>query len=725
MTLRIGLLAEGERRAMELEREVRQLRARLDDLSREAEVRPAADERATRALFATVARFFQELAEGATEEARGYGFGPGLRATLDDLRARLPALALSRPPAVAGTLVVVAATAPVEVVHRCLGALHAAGVDAAAELLVLDAGDADPAGALLPSLVAGLRYEHCAAAGLVGAMAAVLRDAAAPVVALVDPSVEVTLHWLAELRDTLAREDRAAAVGGLVVDADGLIRHGGFRVGPGGMLGDPALFADAALAEQRAMRPVDALGAFALVLDRAAALRAGNLDPAFQGLSHATIALCARLRARGDRVLVQPSAAVRWGGGKAAHPTPVVPDLSEPTEDARRLRLLLLEMAAPDPVVGHALFVDDAVPRPDRDAGSVVAIEQMCALRDLGWSVTFAPARAMAAEPADRRRLERLGVTVAEPPRYPSVTHVLRAHGAALGLVWVTRHGNAAVIGPAARELAPDAKLVFAPADLHFLREQREADLAARRRGTAAGLRATRERELACVRAADATVLLSDHERELLATEIDPARLHLLRWIARVAPPGPGFEARDGVLFVGGFAHRPNVDAVLWYARDILPLLRGARAGLVLHIVGADPPAEVAALAAEDVVVHGWVADVTELLARVRLTVAPLRYGAGFKGKVATSLAHGVPVVATGVALEGTGLDDGDGVVLADAPEAFAAAVRRVHDDAAGWPALSARAAERVRALYGPADAREVLRRLLTGLGLPVAPATL
>ena len=99
--------------------------------------------------------------------------------------------------------------------------------------------------------------------------------------------------------------------------------------------------------------------------------------------------------------------------------------------------------------------------------------------------------------------------------------------------------------------------------------------------------------------------------------------------------------------------------------------------------------------------------------------MAPLRYGAGFKGKVATSLAHGVPVVGTTIALEGTGLEPGDGIALADDPAAFAAEVVRLHQDELDWTVLAECGVQRCRDLYSPEAALEVYRRLLTDLGLP------
>jgi glycosyltransferase involved in cell wall biosynthesis len=723
VVLRIGRQAEAEQRIAELERHVRLLRGRVDELLREAGERPAAEERAARALFATVAGFFQELADGTDDAVRGFGLGRGLQATFDALLATLPALALDHPSGRPQALVLVPASAAVESVHRCLAALHAAGVDRSADLLVIDPGEADARNALLPGLVRGVRYEHCGAGRLAEACNAALRRSQAPTVAFVDPQVDVTPQWFDELRATLAREPDAAMVGGVVLGAEGLLQHGGFAIESDARLRDLGQFAEADRAERRFLRAVDAVASLACLADRERVLAAGGLEPGYTRLDYAVVGLCARLRADGGSVLLQPSARALWVSGQNVDAARIVPDVTGSDENARQLRLALLasvERAGTDGrgFVGHALVVDDTVPRPDRDAGSVVTLEQMLVLRRLGWRVTFAPANDQAVTPHDRHRLERLGIEAALPPEHPSVTQYLQDFGEDLDLVQVGRHTNATVLEPRVREFAPRAKLLFAPHDLHFLREAREAEVAGRRAETPARKR-LRAEEVACVRSADATLVMSDHELKLLAAETEPAKLHLLRWVAQPKSEIPDFASRDGLLFVGNFAHRPNIDAVQWYATAILPVLRRRRPGLVLHVVGSDPPREVATLAGPDIEVHGWVRDLETLLGRVRLSIAPLRYGAGFKGKVAVSLAQGVPVVGTALAMEGTGLEPGDGVAVADTPQAFAAAVVRLHDDATVWETQSRRALERVAALYSPAAAASVYRRMLSGLGLP------
>ena len=696
--LRLGRRSAQEARLLELERQVALMQTRLEHALRASEREAEAESRAASRLFATVGAFFQNLAEGVPAT----GSAASLAETLATLRRELTPLALRAPAHPVATLAV--APGSVADIHACLAALHEAEIDAVADIVLLDPGRDDPAAALLPALVANLRSGPAAAAA-VASFGRVLAEADTRFVALVDPRVRVRRFWLDALAATLEAEPRAALAGSTAERPDGLLHHAGLELGHDRRLRELGRLAPARLPEHRFLRPVDALAPLALLVRPGDVAEAGGLDAGYASFAAAIADLCLRLRERSRDVLLQPGAAVVWAGPEATAPDP---------EDFRRLGLSLAMRTARAPLfVGQALVVDARLPVPDRDAGSVETFEQMLVLRRLGWGVLFAAAQEKAPGEAERRRLERAGIEVADPEA--GIADLLRTRGRDIDLVHLHRHVTCALVLPLLRELAPGAKIVFSPADLHFLREQRQADVTGD--GDAARIAVVRERELACVREADATLLCSDHERDLLEAEVGPERLHLLRWIARATADIKAFPGRDGLVFVGNFRHAPNVDAVLWYARDIHPLL--FERGIRLDVIGADPPPSVLALEAPGIRVRGWVEDLEQALGAARLSIAPIRYGAGFKGKIASSLAAGLPVVATPVALEGTGLADGDGVALADDPAAFAAAILRLHDDEAAWRGLSARATERVGALYAPSRADAVFRALLADLGLP------
>jgi glycosyltransferase involved in cell wall biosynthesis len=174
------------------------------------------------------------------------------------------------------------------------------------------------------------------------------------------------------------------------------------------------------------------------------------------------------------------------------------------------------------------------------------------------------------------------------------------------------------------------------------------------------------------------------------------------------------FAARSDLVFVGGFQHPPNVDAVCWFVAEVMPLLRddGGEA-MRLHVIGSKVPPQVLALACDDVVVHGFVADIEPYLDGCRLSVAPLRYGAGVKGKINMAMSYGLPVVATAVAVEGMHLQSGSDVLVADSAVDFAAAIRRAYHDAELWQNLSDRGLANVREHFSFDAARAALVRVL------------
>jgi glycosyltransferase involved in cell wall biosynthesis len=175
----------------------------------------------------------------------------------------------------------------------------------------------------------------------------------------------------------------------------------------------------------------------------------------------------------------------------------------------------------------------------------------------------------------------------------------------------------------------------------------------------------------------------------------------------------PPWQARRGLLFIGGFQHPPNVDAMLWYAREILPHVRRLLQGVKTYVVGSRVPASVRSLAAEDFAILGHVPDIDPYLAGCRVSIAPLRYGAGVKGKINSAMSYGLPVVATTPSVEGMHLAHGRDVLVADEPEAFAAAIARLYEDRVLWERLSAAGRENVERHFSRAVARESLGALL------------
>jgi O-antigen biosynthesis protein len=257
-------------------------------------------------------------------------------------------------------------------------------------------------------------------------------------------------------------------------------------------------------------------------------------------------------------------------------------------------------------------------------------------------------------------------------------------------------------------------RIVVDSVDVHFLRERREAEIQGQLAARAAELASRERQELAVYAQADAVVTVTDSDAAALRQRGIQTRLVT---IPNVHPPvdaqTPPFDARRGLLFVGNFAHMPNIDAVRWFCAEVLPLVRRRLPDVPLHIVGASPPDEVKTLARDGVVVTGYVPEVAPYLDACRVSVAPLRYGAGMKGKIGDALARGVPVVTTSVGAEGMALVHGEHVLVADDPRSFAAAVVDLHSDRATWERLAAASRRHVQDQYGPDAVARTLRELL------------
>jgi hypothetical protein len=161
---------------------------------------------------------------------------------------------------------------------------------------------------------------------------------------------------------------------------------------------------------------------------------------------------------------------------------------------------------------------------------------------------------------------------------------------------------------------------------------------------------------------------------------------------------------------VGGFRHPPNADAVLFFCRQVLPLVRRALPDVTVTLVGDAPPKEVRALSSPAITVTGWVPDVEPYLASHCVAIAPLRYGAGLKGKIVQAMGAGLPVVTTTVGAEGMELLHGGTALIADSPEGFAEAIARLCTDQDLHARLSRNGVAHARARWDPG---EVTRRLL------------
>ena len=214
------------------------------------------------------------------------------------------------------------------------------------------------------------------------------------------------------------------------------------------------------------------------------------------------------------------------------------------------------------------------------------------------------------------------------------------------------------------------------------------------------------------MRECDLTLVVSAAEKILLAREVPAARVEVLSNVHEIYGCRRAFGARKDLVFVGSFQHPPNIDAVQWFTREVFALVR-AQAPIQLHIIGNNAPPAIAQLTMDGVNVHGYVKDLAPFMDGCRVSVAPLRVGAGVKGKINMAMSYGLPVVATTTAVEGMHVRAGEDILVADTPQEFAAAILRVYSDEALWQTLSANGLDNVRTHFSFDAARKALQAIL------------
>jgi glycosyltransferase involved in cell wall biosynthesis len=282
---------------------------------------------------------------------------------------------------------------------------------------------------------------------------------------------------------------------------------------------------------------------------------------------------------------------------------------------------------------------------------------------------------------------------------------VLRRLKTPVDLIYLHRYSNASKYAGMVRQHFPKARILYNVADLHFLRAERQAKLEndPQLREKAEQLRRL---ELGAMSFVDAVLVHSAAEAELLREIAPGVAVHVVPWtvpLRELIGKAPRKTcAKPAMAFIGGYGHPPNVDAAQWAAKNVMPLVRPQVPGIELLLVGSRMPSEVSSLAAKDIVPLGFVPSLDSVFERVRLTIAPLRFGAGLKGKVLESMAAGVPCVMTPVAAEGLDLPEELAWLVGDEPDLLADRIAELCRDEARYQRIAKACKEHIAANYAP-----------------------
>lgn len=563
------------------------------------------------------------------------------------------------------------------------------------------------------------------------------RAAAGGFIFLLNNDTEVQPGWLTASVNYAKARSECGIVGSKLVYADKTLQEAGgiiFNDGNGWNFGRNHNPADTRF---NFVREVDYCSGAALLIKRVVWEKAGGLDMRYAPAYYEDTDLCFTSRSLGYKVYYHPHSVVVHHEGKTAGT-----DLSSGFKKYQAINrekfvqkwsALLQEQYANDPanVIAasdrhsnrNILVLDPFLPLFDRASGSLRLFQILNLLREQGFHVTFIARNGSHLE-RYKPILENLGImTIAWD------VEGMRAAGVTLDDVQANvdyktlledRFYDYALIDfwdmaeyylPIIRKYSPKTKIIIDTVDIHFLREIREAELENNAEKKKQALE-RKKKELAIYRKADMLWTVTEADKEAVSKSVSKVPIAIVPNIHKQVSVQKTFESSNGLLFVGNFNHRPNVDAAIYLLDEIMPLVWKQLPDVKLTIAGNNPPQEIQRRAGNLVEVTGWVESLTPYLERARVSLSPLRYGAGMKGKVGEALSWGLPVVTTSIGAEGMQLYHEQHAMIADQPDDFAESVIHVYRDASLWQKLSVSGRQLVEENWSPGKVAQQLRKI-------------
>lgn len=361
----------------------------------------------------------------------------------------------------------------------------------------------------------------------------------------------------------------------------------------------------------------------------------------------------------------------------------------------------------------RVLMIDYKTPEPDKDAGSYASIQEISLLQENNCKVTFLPEN-MAYMGKYTQDLQRMGVECICAPFYLSPQEYIQKEIDNFDIVYITRYHVAKKFIESIRK-NKKIKIIFNNADLHFLRELRMAHNEADIKNSID----TREEELQVMRNVDIILTYTNIEKAIiLSHNLSDKNIFICPWVVTKKNNISLFEERQGIAFLGGYNHMPNVEAVEYLIKEIMPNIREIDNSIKLYVYGSNIPDSIEKLSCNDVIIKGYVENLDDVFNKCRVFVAPLLSGAGIKGKVLEALSYGVPCVLSSIAAEGIILTHGINGFISENPKEYAKYICNLYHDKELWKYISKNITDKTLPEYSKQNGILKFKKILNTLGL-------
>lgn len=539
----------------------------------------------------------------------------------------------------------------------------------------------------------------------------------------------VQKDWLDNLLETFRRFPDTGIAGAKLLYPNGSLQEAGGAVFNDGSVWNLGRFEKADNARFNYVREVDYVSGAVLAIRRKVFQDLKGFDPHFAPGYFEDTDLAMRVRAKGLKVRCQPFSRVvhfegatsgtRLDSGMKAFQVPHQLKFAERWKE-------ILPVYPPRPVTEQEntdlafksgkkkiLVLDEHTPRVNGDSGSLRLFHLMKSLQNENCDVHFLPAD-LAFDPDHTMVLQHQGIACYYRPWTKSLFDWLKQNARQFDFVIVCRVSLMSAIYDSLRSAAPKARLIFDTVDLHHIRESQEAELS-KSDTSRKQAQATKAKEYALMELCDETWVVSGTEYLALQNAFPGKTIRLVSNIHELRHDTPRFKHRKNILFVANFRHPPNADGLQWFLETTWPLVHAKNPELVLNIAGGSAPEYLIKMSeAMNVVFHGHVGDVEKMIDGARINIAPLRYGAGAKGKISQALASGLPTIATTVAADGMHLTNNESVLLADDAQAFTNGILALYEDESLWNHLSTKGYKIAKEFFSEQAVANEIKAMLT-----------